>query len=103
MRGLLCEFGSVAGCILDNKAANVQDKGKLIFHTSMIFSMDEGSINGDVSRFSTVSTTPSLVWIPIAVLPNCPSQEYAKKKKKNSREKKRENECWNIATSDREE
>ena len=38
---------------------------------SMIFSMLEGSISGDVTRFSTASTTPSAVWMPMAVEPNC--------------------------------
>lgn len=37
---------------------------------SNILSMLLGTISGDVSRFSTASTTPSPVWIPIAVEPN---------------------------------
>lgn len=43
----------------------------------MIFSMLDGSINGEVTLFSTASTTPSLVCIPMAVDPN-----YHSKKKK---------------------
>lgn len=38
---------------------------------SMIFSMLPGSSSGDVRRFSTANTTPSLVRIPIAVVPIC--------------------------------
>ena len=37
---------------------------------SAIFSTLAGSSNGDVSRFSTARTHPSLVWIPTAVEPN---------------------------------
>ena len=38
--------------------------------TSTIFSMVVGSISGEVMRFSTASTTPSEVWMPIAVEPS---------------------------------
>lgn len=37
---------------------------------SIIFSILEASINGDVILFSTAKTTPSDVWIPIAVEPS---------------------------------
>ena len=37
----------------------------------MIFSMDSGTRRGDVMRFSTARITPSEVWIPTAVEPNC--------------------------------
>jgi len=37
----------------------------------MIFSMLVGTISGDVTRFSTASTTPSGVCMPIAVDPSC--------------------------------
>eukprot|EP00976_Prorocentrum_cordatum_P108025 1194756-Prorocentrum_minimum.AAC.7 len=33
--------------------------------------MDSGTRRGDVMRFSTARTTPSVVWIPTAVEPNC--------------------------------
>ena len=36
----------------------------------MIFSMLAASIKGEVILFSTASTTPSLVWMPIAVDPS---------------------------------
>lgn len=38
--------------------------------SSMIFSIDEGSRRGEVTRFSTARMTPSEVWIPIAVDPS---------------------------------
>ena len=38
--------------------------------TSTIFSMVVGSISVDVILFSTARTTPSLVWMPIAVDPS---------------------------------
>ena len=41
--------------------------------TFQIFSILEGSSRGDVMRFSTAKTHPSLVWIPMAVEPNCKS------------------------------
>ena len=49
--------------------------------TSMIFSMDEGSINGDVIRFSTANTMPSEVFRPIAVDPSCNGEEWVYKGK----------------------
>ena len=43
--------------------------------TSIIFSILEGSMSGDVTRFSTANTTPSDVCMPIAVDPSC-SKEH---------------------------
>lgn len=37
--------------------------------TSKSFSTEEGSCSGESSRFSTAITTPSAVWIPMAVVP----------------------------------
>ena len=38
--------------------------------TSTIFSIVVGSIKGEVIRFSTANTTPSAVWMPMAVEPS---------------------------------
>ena len=52
---------------------------------SMIFSTLDGTSKVDVSRFSTARTTPSLVLIPIAVVPSCVARTNAREKKGDGR------------------
>ena len=61
--------------------------------TLKIFSMLEGSSRGDVILFSTARTTPSAVWIPIAVDPSWASDGLIQKEKeKRRKEKEKEKE-----------
>ena len=53
--------------------------------TLKIFSILEGSSRGDVILFSTASTTPSAVWIPMAVDPSLRRRRKLKKKKEKER------------------
>lgn len=59
-------------CCITNRASAIRPEvaHPMCRSTSTIFSTVEGSINGDVIRFSTAITTPSGVRIPIAVEPN---------------------------------
>merc|ERR1719397_459598 len=55
---------------------------------STIFSIEVGSINGEVILFSTARITPSDVWIPMAVEPNLiASMAYSTWKRRPSGEK----------------
>lgn len=38
---------------------------------SITFSIEEGSIRTEVTRFSTARTTPCAVWMPTEVEPSC--------------------------------
>jgi len=53
-----------------NYGRNTKKHLPICASTSRIFSILLGSISGEVTLFSTAKTTPSFVWIPIAVDPS---------------------------------